>query len=449
MSPATAVFAVLLLMQPDCVPAASASIPAEQPGLSAVVMSPVAPGISGAVMAPSRSNEDLLLAPESGNAVLHLDVPFSTDVDVTVWRASGGEPIHHLVRGRGRHRDLLISGLGSGSRQAVDVYATWRGDAPAGEAYWSRLKRTVWLQAGDRRFLTIRESEFEKEPASPSPVVPCVAAAAASPAAAKKQRAAARTTAPASHVFRFEGGTLTAFVAYPKEAAAGGRSQSFTFAKAGKTPDLDLSHAPPNPESRLAGASPVTVTVRLTVTWGKPKQPVSAVAVTTIPLSFSYPAGMPGTAKVPFNADGPSVLRQEVEAEVAKLLSVLDRPATMTMTGQIEIGLLRFPVQGVYKIVVKAGEPAPRSGNPDGAKTLPATPGEAKAPRVTPGEAKAPRVTPGEITKPPAASVAGGKPPAMTDATDKAPLMIGKPTQQPVETRKDTQQPAKAGKPAP
>lgn len=303
--------------------------------------------------------EDLLLAPVHGTAALHLDVPFSTDVTVAYVNAFG-QTISQEVQSRGRYRDLLLTGLFFDTRQPVTVSATWRGSVPQGKAYQgSPVMRTVEMKAGDRRHLQIAQGDFE-QPAAPLPAVLLSIAAAPKPAAAPASTAvnkpARRKTArPSGHVFRFESVPLTAFVAYPAAGAAGGQAQSFTFAKAQKTPDLKLVHQPPTPDARLQGR--VTAKITLSLRWQGRDKPVEA-SVENVPLEFQYDdAQRLGIAELDFDGDSSSPLREQVERAVVEALSSIDKPTTMSMTGVILFGGLPLSIAGQYEIAVREGDP--------------------------------------------------------------------------------------------
>jgi hypothetical protein len=312
-------------------------------------------------LAQATLGEDLFLAPVHGTAALHLDVPFSTDVTVTYVNAFG-QSISQEVRSRGRYRDLLLTGMFFDTRQPVTVSATWRGSVPQGKAYQgSPVMRTVEMKAGDRRHLQIAECDFE-QPTTPLPAALLSIAAAPEPVAAavspaKKRPTKRKTARPSGHVFRFEPVPLTAFVAYPTAGTAGGQAESFTFAKAQKTPDLKLVHQPPTLDAKIQGR--VTAKITLSLSWEGRNQPVEVI-LDNIPLEFHYDdAQKRGIAEVDFDGDTGSPPREQVEQAVVAALSLIDKPATMSMTGVIEFGGLSCSIAGAYEISVREGDPTP------------------------------------------------------------------------------------------
>jgi len=307
-------------------------------------------------IAQQTLDEDWLLHPAFGNAALHLDVPYSAEVTVRhpIFRCQ-----EFLVRSQGSHRDLLLTNVPMEKRWPFVVNATWQ---PRGEEHKTSLIRTVDLQAGDRRHLTIREEEFKKDTTRDVPAVSFVATMAPAAAGADKAKKKRVKKGPAKdkkevtcHCFKFAPVELTAFVAYPKEAVAGGKAQSFTFAKAGKTPDLQLIHEPPTLDLKQRKDSRVKVT--LWITWDGLEEPVE-VSLCDMTLKFKYDdATKQGVAALCFNGDGDSALRKKVELEIPKVLSVIDRPKTMEMTGELEFEGFPHPVGSALRIKILEGEP--------------------------------------------------------------------------------------------
>ncbi|HWB14738.1 MAG TPA: hypothetical protein VG826_36280 [Pirellulales bacterium] len=130
-------------------------------------------------------DEDLFLAPKSGNAALHVDVPWDADVRISYKRANGLSPVSEWTLSRGKYRNFLLRGLPTDrdNLTAVTVIAWYRKDD--GQENGADTK-TVYVMSGDRRYLRFGDTpDVPKVPATfvaaPAAVAPAAAPAQAGP----------------------------------------------------------------------------------------------------------------------------------------------------------------------------------------------------------------------------------------------------------------------------
>ena len=159
------------------------------------------------------------------------------------------------------------------------------------------------------------------------------------PAAASATMAAAPAS---SNQFLFSTpAELTAFVQYDDQGANGGVATHVRFALGrgqtdAKLKGLQLVHKfPPSLRPASGGKCKVVLTVKWTGK-GKNAKRECKTPFTSGEFSFSYPANtQEGTASLAEFNDSGRLLREWIEREIPKQVSLLDRPSKITITGHV------------------------------------------------------------------------------------------------------------------
>jgi len=268
--------------------------------------------------------------PQTGNAALHLAVPYDADVYVKLASSEQGTEGKWVpVRSRGRYRHLVLTGVPQHARHDVFVRADLWTDDPKCAPKVTRVCKNLQIQAGDRRYVKIDADDFD-------------ALAMARTCAFVSLATTVCDAGDAEDLFSFQPVKLNAVVKYKTSD----RLQAEYFRFAGSDEELQklaltVTHKPANAKSKIDKAAEVTIT--LYFTWQGRKDPVEVKFDKAKP-SFDYEHGQPGKAVLKLNGAkiqemNPDDFRHGIEDGLRKALSKLNRPKDkkITMSGEIKL----------------------------------------------------------------------------------------------------------------